>query len=97
MRTDRRTDMYVKNRFWQILHTQPLLASFVNAPKIRYNFRYVVLIFKKEAMNEIHKKCNKSPRQNHLELTLHLTSATPQVSTQSLQAVGHYDFRITYS
>jgi len=48
-------------------------------------------------MDEIQKTCNKSPRQNHFDLTLHLASATPQAFTQSLHAVGHYDFRITYN
>ena len=35
------------------------------------------------------KTSNKSPRQNHLELTLYLASPTPLVSPHSLHAVGH--------
>jgi hypothetical protein len=48
-------------------------------------------------MDEIQKTSNKSPLKKYLELTLHLASWTPQVSTQSLHAAGHYDFCITYN
>jgi hypothetical protein len=48
-------------------------------------------------MDEIQKTCNKLLRHNHLVLKLYLAPSAPPVTTQSLHAVGYYDFRITYN